>query len=140
MKKIIPLLAFGVMLSAHKCNEGTAASASIAGTKWALASVNGKAIEVPEGAQTPWLQLSGEGNDQVQGFGGCNQLMGSFTQDGDKIGFPGLGSTKMYCEQTSALEKSFLEALRSTDSYTMEGDRLLLMAGGREVAALVAQP
>lgn len=140
MKKIIPLLALGAMFSAHKCNEGTAASASITGTKWALRSMNGTAIDLPEGAQTPWLQMTGENNDQVQGFGGCNQLMGSFTMDGEKIGFPGLGSTKMFCEKTSGLEKSFMEALRATDSYRMDGDQLVLLSGGKQVAVLAAEP
>ena len=103
---------------------------------WTLSTLNGKPIEMPDGAKTPWLKVAG---DQLSGFGGCNNLMGSFTLEGDRIGFPGLGSTKMFCENTSAIERSFMDALRSTDGYKLDGNLLKLMKGSAEVATMKAQ-
>ena len=139
MKKILTLLALGLVFSAHKCSNGTDATsmAGLMDTKWMLQSLSGKPIEVTSSDQTPWVQLAGGENNQVKGFGGCNNLMGSFTMDGDRIGFPGLGSTKMFCEKTADLEKNFMTALRSTDSYKLDGGTLRLMQGATEVATLV---
>lgn len=137
MKKILGLVVLGMLLSAHKCNEDSPTSmASVMGTKWVLQSLNGKAVEVPDGAQAPWLQLA-EG-DKLSGNGGCNQLMGSYKIDGDRIGFPQIGSTKMFCEATMDLEKKFMGALSATDAFKIDGGTLRLMNGASEVAAFVA--
>ena len=137
MKRILPLLVLGIVLSAHKCSSGGPDAAALMDTKWALQSLNGKAIDVPSGVETPWLQLAGAEEKSVTGFGGCNKLMGSFNLDGDRIGFPGLGSTKMFCEKTADLEKNFMTSLRSADSFKLDGGTLRLMQGASEVAALV---
>lgn len=139
MKRILPLMALCFVLSAHTCSKSGASMAQLLDTKWALQSLNGKAIEVPGGVETPWLQLAGSGEERsLTGFGGCNKLMGGFKLDGDRIGFPGVGSTKMYCERTAGLEQEFMTALRSADSYKLDGNALKLMQGATEVASLQA--
>lgn len=139
MKRVLPLIALGLVLSAHKCNTGSASMAQLMDTKWMLQSLNGKAIEVPAGVDTPWLQLAGTGEERsLTGFGGCNKLMGGFQLDGQRIGFPGVGSTKMYCENTAGLEKEFMTALRGTDTFNLDGNTLKLMQGATEVASLMA--
>ena len=130
--------ALAMVLSAHKCKEGdgAASAASLMTTKWQLQSLGGKALELTNEAQRPWLQLAD--GEQISGFGGCNKLMGSYKLDGERIGFPQVGSTKMYCEQTSAMEKSFVTALGTVDAYKVEGSALKLMQGSTEVAAFAA--
>lgn len=139
MKKILTLAALAMVLSAHKCKEGEAtgsSSASLMSTKWMLQSLNGKALELAGGSQRPWLQMAD--GEKMSGFGGCNQLNGSYKLDGQRLGFGPIMSTKMYCEQTSGMEKNFLTALGGVDAYQLDGGKLKLMQGTTEVAAFAA--
>ena len=62
--------------------------------------------------------------------------MGSFTMDGDRIGFPGLGSTKMYCEKTADLERNFMIGPARHRLLQDGGRHAALMSGATEVASL----
>ncbi len=151
MKHIPFALALFVLLSAHKCNEKTAAAtgggtpvetaqkmASIQGTKWTLSSVKGGKVTMPEGVEAPWVMLTDEGN-KLEGFGGCNSLFGEYAVDGDRIKISNLGSTKKYCEATQATETSFMAVLRNSSQFQLEGDLMKLMTEGTEVATLTKQ-
>ncbi|MCB0792172.1 MAG: META domain-containing protein [Flavobacteriales bacterium] len=141
MKRLLMFSALALVLSANKCSEkkmgGDVSTdlTSLAGGQWMLATLNGKPIELPEGAKTPWVKLEQEGA-RLSGYGGCNQLMGSYKLEGDHISFPGLGSTKMMCPAASDLESKFMNALRLTDGFKMDGDVLRLFQGTAELATL----
>ncbi|MBX2973732.1 MAG: META domain-containing protein [Flavobacteriales bacterium] len=129
-----------VTLSAEKCNSDKAGAlgsvASIVDSKWVLQSLGGNAITMPDGMQAPWLKLGKDGST-VEGNGGCNALMGSFSLDGDKLSFPGgVGSTKKYCESTMSTENAFLGALKRVDQFKMDGGMLKLLGAGQELATL----
>ena len=134
-------------LTSEKCDkDGGSAStstststpmASIIGTRWNLATVAGEAIRLPEGKENPYLSIAED--NRLAGFGGCNKLMGSVKLDGNAISFPGVGSTKMYCQETQAVETSFLTALRATNSFTLDGDKLTLLDKSKALATLVKQ-
>ncbi len=133
-------LALGITLSAEKCNNkndtGTTTAdpkAAIAGAKWSLQTINGKAFQLPEGVENPWLMLDAKAST-ITGFGGCNQLMGSLKIEGNAISFPGLGGTKMMCVNVQDVENRFMGALRSTSGYKLEGDNLTLNNMGKEMA------
>ena len=132
MKHYAIALTLLLTLSATKCVKQ---AASLADKKWVFQSVAGEAVKMPEGVELPWLQLAGE---QVQGFGGCNRLMGGYTMEGTKLSFPSLASTKMYCESTMATEDAVKKALGLVDSFKLDKDVLKLMGGGKEVATLKA--
>ena len=101
--------------------------------KWMLQSLAGQAIRLPAGAETPWLQM---GQDKsLSGFGGCNNLMGQYNLDGATIGFPGVASTKKYCESTQKVEDGFLGALREANSFKLDKGLLKLMQGETELAS-----
>ncbi|MBL7962417.1 MAG: META domain-containing protein [Flavobacteriales bacterium] len=131
------LLLLPVLLMANKCREaaGGTANASLLDTKWFIQTLNGKAFELPEGVERPWLQLAGE---QVSGFNGCNQVMGAFKLDAKdgRIGFPDLASTRKYCEPTADLEKGLMSALGKVDSYEMKDGTLRLLSSGKELLTL----
>lgn len=134
-------------LTSEKCNKasGSASSdpntrpatidASMMDTHWNLATVAGKAIRLPEGVENPYINLL-EG-DRISGYGGCNKIMGNVKIDGSSISFPGLGSSKMFCEKTQDLENSFMTALRAANSYKLDGDKLTLLDKSKELATLV---
>jgi len=143
------LLAIGLFftLTSEKCDKANASSsasnptpapmASIIGTRWNLATVAGEAIRQPEGKENPYLSVAED--NRLTGFGGCNKLMGTVKLDGNAIAFPGVGSTKMYCKETQAVETSFMNALRATNAFALEGDKLTLLDGSKELATLVKQ-
>lgn len=145
----LALLAFALFfsLTSEKCDKdaGSAnASAStpapmesLIGTRWNLATVAGEAIRLPEGIEHPYLSVAED--KRLSGFGGCNKLMGSVKIEGSAISFPGIGSTKMFCEKTQAVETSFLTAMRATNSFKLDGNTLTLLDKSKELATLVKQ-
>lgn len=139
MKQLLIATLLFVTLSAEKCNTDQAdvtGMANVLDTKWVLQSLGENAISMPDGLPSPWLKLMKDGNT-LEGNGGCNQLMGSFALEGDKLSFPGgVGSTKKYCANTMATETAFLSALKRVDGFKMDGGLLKLMGGGQELAAM----
>jgi heat shock protein HslJ len=74
----------------------------------------------------------------VHGFSGCNNLMGSYRLEGGGLQLGQLASTQMFCQDTAALERAFLDALKGATGYRIEGDRLLFTANGATLASFVA--
>ena len=77
--------------------------------------------------------------DGLQGFGGCNKLMGEYALEGTKLSFPGVASTKMYCEKTQAMEDGIKAALSRTTGYKLDGSTLNLLAGSDVLAVLTEE-
>ncbi|MBK6341017.1 MAG: META domain-containing protein [Flavobacteriales bacterium] len=123
-----------ITLTANKCvNKAGPDLAAMKEKKWVVETLNGLRPELPDGAERPWLKLAG---DQLQGFGGCNSLMGSYVLDGEKLSFSGIGSTKKYCEGIQPTENAVKEMLGKVDSFKLDGDQLRLLGSGKELAAL----
>jgi len=136
MRMKLPLLALalGLVLSANKCaDNGAMNPADVLDKKWMLQGLAGQAIQLPEGAQNPWIQLAAD--KSLSGFGGCNNLMGQYNLDGATIGFPGVASTKKFCESTQKLEDGFMGALREANSFKLDKGLLKLMQGDTELAS-----
>ncbi len=139
MKLHLPLaaLALGVVLSANTCAEkSTGASAQVPG-KWVLSTLNGAPVQLPEGAERPYLTIDSL-RVNVTGFAGCNRVFGTMKVWGDSIAFPGLAATRMYCQETQQVEDAFLDALNKASTYSVKDERLVLLAG-KEVAVLQRQ-
>lgn len=132
MKPLIPLaaLALGVMFSANTCSDKTAGStgsAALVPGQWVLSTLNGAEVQLPEGAEKPFLAIDSTGVN-VTGFAGCNRVFGTMKVWGDSIAFPGLAATRMYCVETQQVEDNFLQALNRAKTYKVEGDQLILLA------------
>lgn len=142
MQRILLASLLFVTLSAEKCNTeqaGAAGMAKVLDNKWVLQSLGENAISMPDGEPAPWLRFMKDGNS-LEGHGGCNQLMGSFALEGDKLSFPGgVGSTKKYCANTMATETAFLGALKRVDGFKLDGGLLKLMGGEQELATLKSE-
>lgn len=141
MKRLLLGTLLFATLTAEKCNsDGARGTGSdkmplIMDSRWVLQTLNGNAVTMPEGTALPWLKLGKEGNT-IEGNGGCNALMGSFNLDGDKISFPGLGSTKKFCAETMPTENAFMAALKRVDQFKLDGGTLQLLGAGSELATL----
>jgi heat shock protein HslJ len=65
-------------------------------------------------------------NKRVNGFGGCNNFMGSFEmEEGNRISFAPLASTMMACENME-MEGSFMQTLQQVDNFAMKDNVLSL--------------
>lgn len=122
-----------ITLSANKCVKKGVDTASLKEKKWVVETLNGQRPELPDGAETPWLKLVA---DQLQGFGGCNALMGGYTLEGTKLSFSNIGSTKKYCEGVQPTENAVKEMLGQVDSFRLDDNQLRLLGGGKELAQL----
>lgn len=136
MKRIALAAAIFTVMSANTCKKGTVATvADLAGKQWNLQSLAGEAVKLADGQQ-PWIKGDAEGG--MSGFGGCNSLMGSMKLEGSSLTFPGLGSTKKFCQDTNEVELKFKNALSSTTGFKLDGNTLTLLNGATELAKLVS--
>jgi len=106
----------------------TAGLASLEGTAWKATGVNNGKDAVVSAAGTEKLTAMFGPGGQFSGFGGCNQLTGTYTTSGkDGLTITGLGSTKMMCEDdVMALEQEYIAALGKVATYQISGDKLNL--------------
>lgn len=73
----------------------------------------------------PYIMLKIE-NNRLQGFSGCNLLMGSYElKAGNRIQFSKMASTMMACPHL-ADESTFLKVLEEVDNYTIKDGVLML--------------
>jgi heat shock protein HslJ len=161
MNHLLYGLSLVIALNAQECNEGEkegngtttettvpatptddkpaievkdgAATSEITGRRWYVISVNGGELIAPEGGERPWIELA---DGRIQGFGGCNNLMGAYISENDRLSFNEIGSTKKYCPDVQATERSIIEMLSTVSNYQVEGGTLTMMQGTNVVAVL----
>lgn len=96
--------------------------AALNGSAWVLVSIDGEAPP-PE----PAIRLEFEGG-YARGFAGCNFFDGSFQAEGPLLRLREIAQTAMLCPQDALMrqEDAFFAALRSTEGYVLQGERLEL--------------
>jgi heat shock protein HslJ len=90
-----------------------------------------------------WNLVSLNGHDLVEGstitasFDGlkitgsaCNSYFGDYAVDVDTISFSNLGSTEMFCEDTSDQEREYFDALAVVNTWSVEGAKMQLSGDG----------
>ncbi len=93
-------------------------------TYWKLVELGGRELKEYQGKEAHFI-LMDEGR-RVAGKSGCNSFTGTFDlQEGNRLRFSGMASTKMACLQPNP-ENEFLEVLSITDNYSLKGDTLSL--------------
>ncbi len=107
--------------------------ASLQNTYWKLISLNGTAIEPREGQREPHLIL--KQGDRVQGFSGCNQFMGQFTQQDSRLHFGPTAGTMRACVPSIDYEHRFLQLLQGDVNWSIDGDQLELINPGNNLHA-----
>lgn len=94
---------------------------------WKLVSLRGKPITTA-GKREAHIILKQE-NNKLIGHGGCNALTGSYSlAPQNRVRFTQISSTEMVCEALTT-EQELIQALRTTDSYSIKEDTLLLYKG-----------
>jgi heat shock protein HslJ len=110
----------------------TAAVNPLAGTRWAVNSLN-------NGNQAVVTLISGTSIDmeftvdgRVQGNSGCNSYSGPYSVSGDTISIGALTGTQMLCDQPTGVmeqEQQFLAALQQSRTWRIDGSTLTLRDG-----------
>jgi len=125
MKRATLLLA--ALIVAGCVTQPGAPASNLLDTYWRAVHVDGQAIARRPGTREPHIVLKREGS-RMSGFAGCNSVAGTFQHEGGALRFGDkLAMTRMACVgEGDALEASFTQALTSTASYRIAGDRLEL--------------
>lgn len=92
--------------------------------EWRLVELNGQDVSA---MNPPITLLLDETQMKVSGFAGCNQFFGSYQLGESNLSFSDLGSTKMYCQDRSAMEDRYLKALGGVDRYLPKRNYFLAM-------------
>ncbi len=96
---------------------------------WALIELKGAPIDADS---RPTLRF-GEGN--VEGYGGVNQMGGTFNQTETALSFGPLRATRRGGSQAAMqLEARFGQVLETVDRFDLDQDQLLLLSGNEVVA------
>ena len=91
---------------------------------WKLTELNGQPVK--PGPNDTYITLKRDDN-RVIGSGGCNRLTGTYTlEDGNRVRFSQIASTKMACMGGMETEQQFFNVLETADTYVVVGDRLVL--------------
>jgi copper homeostasis protein (lipoprotein) len=107
------------------------AARPLRGTRWVLSEIHGQpVVQRGEDERAPWFIL-GADSDRIHGFGGCNTFNGTYKlEEGDRIGFSQMASTKMACPGLEVdYESMVFEVLEMADNYSLRDDMLLLNQG-----------
>lgn len=100
------------------------AALPLAGTSWIVVQLSGQELGEEVGRR-PSLQFDAE-QERVNGFTGCNRLVGGFDSDESEMSFGELAATRMACPGASVLEVTFTDALKATTRYAIIGNQLEL--------------
>ncbi|HEY3429245.1 MAG TPA: META domain-containing protein [Cyclobacteriaceae bacterium] len=103
---------------------------SISAIEWKLVKLENTDVS---SLNPPVTLLLDEQQKKISGFAGCNRFFGSYQTENSSITFSGMGSTKMFCQDTMKVEDDYFKALGTVQSYRREGDKLFLLAGDRVV-------
>lgn len=107
-------------------------------TWWKLVALNGKPVVAAKGQREPHIVLAAD-EYRVSGSGGCNNIMGGFEVDGERLHFTQMASTMTTCPEGMEQEGAFMKTLESVARFRIAGDALTLHdAKGRAVAKLRA--
>ncbi|WP_105049915.1 META domain-containing protein [Polaribacter butkevichii] len=108
---------------------------AITGKYWKLKSLEGKEVKMNKNQEREIFITLKTQNNRVTGFAGCNSVSGEFTlEEGNRIKFSKLVSTRMFCPNTD--EPAFLKVLNLADNYTVKDDVLSLNVGRRAPLAI----
>ncbi|MBN8578921.1 MAG: META domain-containing protein [Cytophagales bacterium] len=103
-------------------------------TRWVLEELNNQPVSTQN---QPFLVFASK-SMVLSGFGGCNQLAGSYETARLKLKCNNVVATRMYCD-VGQLENDFLTLLQKVNRYHIEGDTLSLYEDAVLLGRLKAQ-
>jgi len=125
------LAALAVGMLATGCATTAAPTASLAGTTWQIATIDG--APVAEGSMLSFTA------DSLSASAGCNGLSGTYAVAGSTLTSGPLAATRMYCDGRMEHETALGTLLQEGATIVLDGDRLALNGAGHRLQA-VRQP
>jgi putative lipoprotein len=129
--RILAGLACASALIAAACASSAppALSSDLAGTRWAVESIDGAAIA----GQAPSVVFAQE--DRISGAAGCNHFNGVYEAQNGAIDVRAIGRTKMACDApVMRQEDALLDVLDKAAQYRRDNGRLVITADdGRSI-------
>jgi heat shock protein HslJ len=115
--------------------ERNRATASLTNTYWRIVKLDDAVIGVSEGEREPHLVLRPD-EPAFSATAGCNQMVGGYKLEGDRLRFEGVASTMMACPPPlDADERRLGEVLAASASWNIHGQVLELFdKDGKPVA------
>jgi copper homeostasis protein (lipoprotein) len=118
---------------------GVGATSPLQETYWKLTRLQGKPVILKQNQKEPSLVFRSAGS-RVTGFGGCNELTGTYSLKGNEITFGGVAVTQRACIDGMDTEGIFLTALKGVRSWKISGEHLELCdAAGTTIARFEAR-
>lgn len=106
----------------------------LVGTSWKMIQQEGRGVRSADG-----YTLRFEADGRFGGIGDCNRIMGQYNASPDgKITIRPAGSTRMACPDQAG-ENRYIEMLRGTTVYQLDGPMLYLFDNGELKAVFQAQ-
>lgn len=132
MNKIVTLFLILTIMSCGTKRKSNKTSEDSLYGKWQLTVLNGENI-----SKTFDVHIELKKDNQVNGFLGCNRLLGGYTTKDGKIIFTQLGATRMACPDAEMkLEAEVLEMLNTINTFTFENNKLTFSIDGKKTLAV----
>ena len=120
-------------------DQAAAAAPALEGPGWRLTGMPGKDAAALAALPRP-VRVRLEGG-RVTGSSGCNNLMGSYRLDGNRLTLGPLAGSMMACpEPGMSIENAFKGAFAGTLRYAIKGDRLSLTSEGGATLSFEKEP
>jgi heat shock protein HslJ len=104
--------------------EAPAVSGSLESATWRLTELPGQTLPAAQDRQAVTVSFEA---GRVHGFSGCNQFIGSYTLDGDRLVLGVVGGTMMACPEPAMLvETRFLKSFAGALNVAVAGNTLVL--------------
>lgn len=115
---------------------GRTPDATLTNTYWRIERLSGAPVAAIESRREPHLVLLDGPEPRFRATVGCNQLIGSYSRDGDSLSFGGAAMTMMACPPPlDAMERQLSEVLAATRRIRHMADRLELLGDDDAVLA-----
>jgi heat shock protein HslJ len=141
------LLLFLITLFASACQPMSESASQIEATsnnidmlttqRWQLVKLHSSDIELSTLKDKPFITFIGSAN-KVEGFAGCNNFFGSYSQKDQTLKLSALGMTRRYCADTSTLEFQYENMLAKVTNFKIIKLHLVLLADDDVLATFKA--
>jgi heat shock protein HslJ len=135
-KQLFNLALTGIMLLIiNACGTTSKLSAKkvLSSHPWEISTLNGTAPDLNEfRTGLPFLLFGSKG--QLTGSTGCNNMSGNYKLKKDILQLEPGAITRMACQGNG--EALFLDAIRKVKNFKIDGDKLTLLDGTKEIMTL----
>jgi len=112
---------------------------SLVGPTWAAVELAGTPVAAEPAARQPSIAFVANG--RVAGTDGCNRISAPYTQNGERISFGAMITTRMACPGADEVSRRFAEAIQGTTGWRIAGGRLEFRdATGKPLATFMVRP